>query len=209
MLKVFIANISDLPVTTEGLCLSKYRLDRLEKIALPEKRRQSIGVELLLNYAVKTLCPGIKLPLDIDVNEYGKPTINNSPYFISLSHSGDYAACAVSDSEVGLDIEANAKYNSAVIKRFFSSQEAAIVENSEDKNCGFAQIWTAKECALKYTGNGLNRSLKSVHMLQNGCVYLEPENVQLNLVQKHIKGLSVSVCTILNEDKVYFDCIKI
>lgn len=209
MLKVFIANISDLPITTEGLCLSDYRLSRLDKLSLPEKRRQSIGVELLLNYAVKTVCPEAEIPLCIDADEHGKPMLKNIPFFISLSHSGVYAACAISDSEVGLDIEAKAEYKPAVVKRFFTSLEADMIDKAEDKNFEFAKIWTSKECGLKYTGQGLSRSLKSVQLMPNGCLCLEPENILLNLFHKHIMGLGVSVCTILNADEISFECVDI
>ena len=209
MLKVFIANISDLPITTEGLCLSEYRLARLDKLSLPEKRRQSIGVEQLLNYAVKTVCPEAETPLSIDADEHGKPMLKNIPFFISLSHSGAYAACAISDSEVGLDIEVDAEYKPAVVKRFFTSLEADMIDKAEDKNFEFAKIWTAKECALKYTGQGLSRSLKSVQLIPNGCLCLEPENILLNLIHKHIMGLGVSVCTLLSAAEISFECVDI
>ena len=65
--------------------LSDYRLERLERTKLLRSRALSLGVELLLIRALKTL-EEPRLPLEIYVRPGGKPRLREGPCF-SLSHS--------------------------------------------------------------------------------------------------------------------------
>ena len=195
MLKVFYTKVSDLPASAEGLPISDYRIKKLEKITHPEKRRQSIAAELLLNHAVTSFFPDAEIPCEIHTNEYGKPALKNLPACFSLSHSGDIVVCAISDNEIGIDVEYACGYKAAVVERFFTSHEKLLLDDKEDRDYGFGRIWTAKESALKYLGIGLNRSLASVSLQNNNEVLLVPENKALNLSHRYVSETHISVCT--------------
>ena len=73
--------------------------------------------------------------------ENGKPMTDGA--FFSVSHSGDIVACAVSDREVGLDVECRRPAPSRV----------ADAVGSED----FWQFWTRREAAIKCCGGTLGQ----------------------------------------------------
>lgn len=195
MLKLFWADVSGLSLETDGLPLSDYRLRRLEKIKIPERKRQSLGAELLLLHGVKAVMPEAEAPFAISCGENGKPGFENIPLHFSLSHSEKYSACLVSDMHVGLDIEHEPEIRPRVVERFFTVDEQERILRSEDKGREFARIWTAKESVLKFLGTGLRKGLASVHIEDGFTAVVEPEHIRLSLIQCEISGLSVSVCT--------------
>lgn len=96
--------------------------------------------------------------------EKGKPFIaDREKVFFNISHSGDYVVCAVSDSEIGVDIEKRAKARMEVAGRFFHAREvrALEAESGEEQNRLFYDYWSVKESFLKYIGTGLTRPLNS------------------------------------------------
>lgn len=87
---------------------------------------------------------------------YGKPYLLNYPdVHFNISHSGEYVACAVSDTPVGVDIQKIGEYNLEVAKRVCNEKELEQIENSSDKESGFTKLWTQKEAALKMHGTGI------------------------------------------------------
>ena len=192
--------MSDLPTSVEGLTLSEYRIGRLKKISPIEKRQQSIGAELLLNHAVKSVFAEIKPPLEICADSLGKLYFKSIPLKFSLSHSGDMAVCAISDENVGIDVEVGIEYKEKIAERFFSAAEIQGLEISADKDTEFGRIWTAKESTLKYLGCGLSRDISSVALINENTVMLSPENTTLKVIYKNLSGAHISVCTA--EEKV-------
>ena len=129
-----------------SVLMSEYRRKKLDKIKSEQAKRLSLGAELMLCYALKKHYPEIALPPEIKLSQGGKPYMDG--VFFSLSHSKKYAACAVSDSEVGLDIEKiNPRQNLAVGKKFLTDDEfkALTAEN-------FFDFWTKKESYIKLRG---------------------------------------------------------
>ena len=90
----------------------------------------------------------------------GKPYIKDSPVYFSLSHSGNYAAAAVSDFPVGIDIETVGEIKDSVIKRVCSNEERAYINKTSRDS--FYKIWTYKEAYLKMTGDGIGAGLKTI-----------------------------------------------
>ena len=87
----------------------------------------------------------------VEKNEDGKPYLPDSPYFISFSHKGDISVAAISDSEVGVDVEnVTAPRNINRLSRLFDESEAP--KSLYD----FYRLWTAKEAMGKYNGTGIN-----------------------------------------------------
>lgn len=109
----------------------------------------------------------------IEKGEHGKPQLNThgvSAYF-NISHSGDYILCAISDREVGIDIEQRGEPRLNVAKRFFHPQEIISLEKTTDKKRQqelFFNYWSVKESYLKYTGSGLSCPLSSFEVCFDG-----------------------------------------
>lgn len=195
MIKVVYAKVSDFPSETEGLALSEYRLKKLEKIADVDKRRQGIAAELLLNYLIEATFPEHSAPFDLYQDEFGKAHLKAIPLFFSISHSGDYSACAVSDKDIGIDIEAKDTYNENVAKRFFNKEDWVLIEEAADKKYMFAKLWTIKESALKCLGTGLRKPLKNVKLLSETLVKIEPEGMTKHILHQYKEGVHLSICS--------------
>ena len=94
---------------------------------------------------------GIKHPIFAN-NEWGKPYLgNHNNVHFSLSHSGHWVVCAISDASVGVDIEHPR-----------CMDKIALLFPTAQTDDDILRLWTAKEAYLKLTGRGLTVSLNSV-----------------------------------------------
>lgn len=99
-------------------------------------------------------------------DEYGKPFLKDYPDFhFNVSHTRDALVVAVSDDEVGVDIERIRNADLKIIKRFFSNPEREYIYQHEDSNRAFYEIWTRKEAYSKFIGKGLSIDLNSFNTL--------------------------------------------
>ena len=104
--------------------------------------------------------------INYSYGEFGKPYLADFPDFhFSISHSGSYAVCAVSeDGEVGVDIQKIKKASVNLAKRFFTQAEhhqLALLPEGNEQDQLFAILWTMKESYLKLTGKGMQVELSS------------------------------------------------
>ncbi len=90
---------------------------------------------------------------------HGKPYIEELPdVHFSISHAGDYWACAIGENEVGLDLQDYRKRNyEKIAKRFFHPSETEWLRSHDEDD--FFLIWAMKESYVKYTGDGLSKGL--------------------------------------------------
>ena len=114
----------------------------------------------------------------------GKPYFDNSSISFSISHTDKYFAVAISDSEVGIDIESKDlrkdKQNS-ISKRFFLPSEAESISNRES----FLKIWTFKEAYAKMKGEPLSTVIDKVNALDDS----------INKIYKKYNDAVICVCT--------------
>ena len=102
---------------------------------------------------------------EIIKNEKGKPYFKHIPdLFFSISHTDGLTVIALSDCEVGIDVERLKKADLRIIKRFLKEEADYITECDSDRR--FFEIWTKKEAYLKCKGTGLSGGLKSVNVLK-------------------------------------------
>lgn len=109
----------------------------------------------------------------------GKPYfIDESLPFFNISHSGKLVVLALSDKEVGADIQIKkAKKELDMAKRFFAEDEYALIQS--DGTSGFTQfyrLWAKKEALGKCTGEGVRPYLdKCMIDFPKGYDYFEKE----------------------------------
>lgn len=191
MLQLYYADISALADDPGLYVLSSYRREKLLRQRSELIRRQGIGAELLLQRAVRALVPEIPLPPEIETGEYGKPCWPCSGLCFNLSHSGGYAACAVADYPVGLDIQVECVGQERLAKRFFSEDEYAAILTAEDRDAAFTRLWALKESYLKAVGCGLQTPLSSFSVISGrGC------EGGASFWYQRIEKLSVAVCAL-------------
>ena len=118
----------------------------------------------------------------------GKPYLQDYPDFhFNISHSGEFTALALSDSQVGVDIEKLRDINLKIADRYFTDDEKAYVKD----NKSFFYIWTRKEAYLKMTGEGL-KGLRTCNILDNKKIKtFETEDFTLSVSSTNGKDFKV------------------
>jgi len=120
----------------------------------------------LLEYAVSRLYR-IGVPeLSRDKGKYGKPCFRIHPEVrFNISHSGDLVICAVSDFEIGIDIQEKSRMNTdRIAKKIMSPAEHKKYLESSERQDFFYRVWVMKESYVKWTGDGITRELHSLPM---------------------------------------------
>ncbi|MFC2966692.1 4'-phosphopantetheinyl transferase family protein [Acidimangrovimonas pyrenivorans] len=102
--------------------------------------------------------------LRFSYSDHGRPSLAGGPEF-NLSHSGGWAALAVSERplRLGIDIEAHRTVEEGIARRFFSpaEQRALAALPGAEWQAGFFRCWTRKEALVKACGPGLSMALDS------------------------------------------------
>lgn len=168
IVKVYIGNISSLNdddfFYKAYESVSDYRKNKIDSVRFLEDKQRSLGAGLLLKKALEDVGISEK-KVEFITKENGKPHIKEMENFcFNLSHSGDYVVCAVSDKEIGCDIEFIKNIDLCIADRFFHKKEAEIIKKqstNEQKLDLFYRIWTLKESFIKATGKGLSEDLQS------------------------------------------------
>lgn len=136
VIKIYAADISKRDYTKNAEeFLSFERLEKYRSIGHAERKNQCAAAGFLLNLA-----------LGGKQEHYDK---NGKPYFeggfLSISHSGEWVLVAVSETEIGVDIE---KIRPADTERLNRKYFADSPEN-------FFENWVKKESMFKKLGTGL------------------------------------------------------
>lgn len=103
------------------------------------------------------------LELVLDYGKKGKPYLREYPYYFNLSHSGEYVICAMSDQEIGADIQQCVSVDvERLAGRFFSAEECKALtayETESEKQQFFFRQWARKEAYGKLIGEGIAGSI--------------------------------------------------
>lgn len=210
-MEIRILNISEINIDDIRDKVSAKRIGKSDKIKSNVDKIRSIAVEYLLNQMINELYPDINTPVELDYDAKGKPHLYINGYDsrqggeinFSLSHSGDYVACIISDFPCGVDIEKHSDKRDyeKVAKRICTDKEFQSIHCSDD----FYSLWTLKECVLKAVGLGLSLDMRKVEFekIINGdeikysatvngkCYYGEvmnsPEGYSLSYVEEEKK----------------------
>lgn len=192
MLKVYLGNIE--PLRDSG-CYEKNlklvetgRQEKIKKYRMVSDRLRGLAAGLLLREALSRegLEPGVR----ISEQKGGKPVLDGGQYFFNISHAGTYAVCALSDCEVGVDIEEYARFerrkerNRRIAERIMTPEEWELWSRTES-GPELLKIWTRKESFSKLTGKGL------------GCDFAGIDTVNTAFYQEKDIGDSchLAVCT--------------
>ena len=119
-------------------------------------------------------------------SESGKP-ISPDKYF-NVSHCKGAVAIAVSDREVGIDIENIRSVEKKLKEYVANTAEIDVISTDED----FFRVWTAKESLVKAAGSGLDRKPKEIPALPLEGVKIYGEKVYFSR-QTLISGMVLSV----------------
>lgn len=140
---------------------SSERRQKVDRYRFDKSKRLSLGAEMLLQYGLHQANVEYD-QVRIKTGQWGKPSFENSHLFYNISHSEDWVMCAISDNEIGCDIEKIQSANLKVAERFYCPEEYSHIaeqESEDDKDLLFHRYWTLKESFIKATGLGLKLPL--------------------------------------------------
>lgn len=164
MIKVYTADVGALSDPArfrrvyEGV--SPWRREKADRMRLEKDRRLSLGAGALLEAALAA--EGVNdFTMTTGPNE--KPRLaHGAGLHFNLSHSGTKVLCAVSDHEVGCDVEQIAQADMRIARRCFCPEECAALLRCPDearRSVLFCRYWTLKESFMKATGLGFRLAL--------------------------------------------------
>ena len=136
---------------------SEERQNAVRRFRFVSDKNRSLWAELFARWRLAEASGLSPAEIDISHDEQGKPFCKYLPLSVSLSHSGPYIAVAVGKSNVGVDVERKRKFNLSISRRWFRPKEHEFLTSlpEEERAHAFFRLWTLKEAALKYTGEGL------------------------------------------------------
>ncbi len=146
-----------------SLHISAGELERAQKFK--KNKHYFLATRALLR-AVLSHYTGITAQeLNIARTDDGKPFLTNSshPLYFNLTHSGNFAALAVTHKgEVGIDIETARKRSYLkIVERYFHPDEIKLLLDSDEvaREQLFYRLWTLKEAFFKAMGSGISTGL--------------------------------------------------
>lgn len=187
---LLIDNINN--INKYNYVLSSERKKKADRYKFDADKKRCMLAEFLLRDALAQF--GYKCDDEIYYifNEHEKPYLRDcKDVYFSISHSGDYVACIVSNVEVGIDIEKITDIDLNIAKRFFAKGEYEMIlafENAKDKLDAFYRIWTKKEAYIKMTGKGFSGGFETFDTCSKGFAYKFQE---LDLVPEY----KCSICS--------------
>ena len=181
-LKIYIACTSALKnddVFEEKLKLvQKQRRAKVLRCKQKQDKERALGAGLLLRYAL--MQQGVSYETAVfETDECGKLYLASQPdLHFNISHSGEYAVCAISPYEVGVDIECfvnrfaegdGRKRMSSIAKKCFTEKEREwfLALQEEQQAEAFALIWTRKEAYAKACGEGIRMDFSGIDTLHD------------------------------------------
>ncbi len=143
---------------------------------------------------------GFTLPLLYDSR--GKPYFDCDSIYVSISHSHERCIAAISDSQIGADIEFNFADTEKLVRlseRYFTKEEAEYVKAQPCER--FYEVWCAKESYIKYTGEGFSCPMSSFSVLGG----------ELHFSHFNLDGYTVCVCSNQKADTppIFIDKLKL
>ena len=139
--------------------MSDERKKEVASMKVEHKKKLRIAADALCRKTISDYCSVSPEEIIFGYGEKGKPYVKGLPVCFSISHSGDYAVCVVSDEEIGIDIEKIRPINKRVADKFATEKEKEYILSSSN---GFFEIWTLKEAYFKCIGTGLGKDIKEV-----------------------------------------------
>ncbi len=158
----------------EGLSPSrKAHIDR--KRREEDKKRSLLAAKLVASLLEKRGISGVSLEVAPD----GKPYLEGSGLFVSITHSDQLVACALSEEPVGIDAERIRPLRVGLVRYACLPEEWQYISQGEifdvfleEENAmrRFFEVWTAKEAFYKKNGEG--------NMLGVNTLFLEKAQFQ-------------------------------
>ncbi|TDI78073.1 MAG: 4'-phosphopantetheinyl transferase superfamily protein [Bacteroidetes bacterium] len=140
---------------------------RLAEMKHENRRRSFLMGRASLRLMLSALRGVPALDIIIRVEENGSIVSPDTPWHISLAHSGEEAVSVASLQRVGVDLEVVSKRDDDLLGYITHESEFELIDPLPlERQEKLLLCWTAKEAVLKALGTGLRRSPKSVRVIR-------------------------------------------
>jgi 4'-phosphopantetheinyl transferase len=171
--------------------LSAARREKIVQIKSPEAKVLSAAADFALSFALCETVPGFAPPPALSYDETGRPRVPGA--FVSLSHTRGLAACAVSDTPVGLDAERERPMNAKIAPRVLSPDEMTEFCACGDQNDFLLLKWVTKEAYLKLTGEGIAGGMHK-YTEKEGLITDAGNRIRAYVRRPILPGYRIAVC---------------
>ena len=158
-----LENYSDEQYLKHLYALPVWRKEKVLQYKNRDDRKRSVLAFVLLERTLREEYGVIEVT-EFVYNEFGKPSLPDLPIYFSLSHCKDAVACAVSNHNIGIDVESIVPYNPDVARKVCTASEFEMFDQSKDKDEDFIKLWTMKEAISKYEGLGLSLDFRQIRL---------------------------------------------
>ena len=192
MIRLAYCNIENLNLKKAYGLVSKNRQEKIDFYRFEKDKKLSCGAYLLLKKLLTE--ENITDPL-FKTGKYGKAYIcNYKNIYFNLSHSEKIVLCAISDKEVGADVEyIDPEIDLNIAKNYFYNEEYKNIMKSENRPDEFFKYWVLKESYMKYTGLGMNLPLDSFEIIIEDEISLKNDNENLKFNLFNIKNYKIGI----------------
>ncbi len=172
MIELACCNIEKLDLKKGYELVSQKRREKIDFYRFDKDKKLSCGAYLLAN---KMLEKNNIIKPQFKVDKYGKTYISNyDNIYFNISHSGKMVLCAISDREIGCDVEYNdAEIDLNIARNYFFNTEYKNIIKSENPSDEFFKYWVLKESYMKYTGLGFRLELNSFEIIIDNEIKLK------------------------------------
>lgn len=144
--------------------LPPWRRIKGEAMRHPAARQESLSAGVVLGYGM--MKRGLSILEPVEFLPAGKPVFSALDLHFSLSHSGRYAMCAISDAPVGADVQQVRKVNLSVARRFHVRERDWLGQiPPEEQSDAFFRLWTRKEAWVKAVSRDRTLTLSEVDVI--------------------------------------------
>ncbi len=194
MIKIAYCDVNNLNLQIAYGLLPEKRKQKVDNFRFEKDKKLSAGACLLLNKLLKE--ENIVNPI-FKTEEYGKSYISNyNNIYFNLSHSGRMVACAISDKEIGVDIEYNdPEIDLDIAKHYFYNSEYRNIIKSKTPSDEFYKYWVLKESYMKYTGLGFNLELDSFEIIIDNEIKLKNDKNNLKFSLFNVEDYKLGICS--------------
>lgn len=172
--------------------LTAVESERLAGMKHEKRRRSFLLGRATLRLMMSELSGLAPDDVNISIEENGSLTSPDTPWYISLAHSGDEAVAVASHGLVGVDLEVSSDRDDDLLTYITHTNERTLIDPLPlDREEKLLLCWTAKEAVLKALGTGLRRSPKSVRLKR---IQPEPLHICIDDVEGHAWDVAVERC---------------
>jgi phosphopantetheinyl transferase len=180
---IFIWKIDESLVQLEkSVKLNDRSIKRIQGMRSESHKKGFLAVRKLLETAQLT-------DFDLYYTNDGKPHLKDGR-IITISHSFDFSAIAISESEIGIDIEKNRDKIQRIASKFIGSENNFLC--NENLTEQLTVIWGAKESLFKIYPDG-------------GLLFIEHLPVEKFNLHENTTSGQILKDTINNSYRIYFD----